>query len=126
MKYITIIKWSVAMMKTKVFLTIMIPVIFTAMLMVVGLEYTYEDVNAKIFLKKNSNNCNGDFCQSETCVDNHCTSASNSTNTHHHGQLNTSNPTGSHTNSTNNISSIGSILHNHKHIQSLMYSLEKL
>ena len=42
------------MMKTKVFLTIMTPVIFTAMLMVVGLEYSYEDVNAKIFLKKNS------------------------------------------------------------------------
>ena len=114
------------MTKTRAFLTIMTPVIFTAMLMVVGLEYTYEDVNAKIFLKKNSNTCNGDFCQSETCVDNHCASASNSTDTHHHGQLNTSNPTGSHTNSTNSISSISAIFHKHKRIQTLMYSLEKL
>jgi hypothetical protein len=115
------------MMKTKVFPTIMITVIFTAMLMVVGLAYTYHDVNAKIFLKKSSNYCNGDFCQSDTCIGNQChTSTSNSTNIHHHGQLNTSSPTSSHTNSTNNISGISSVLHKHKHIQSLMYSLEKL
>ena len=37
------------------------------------------------------------------------------TNTDHHGKLNTSNSTGSLTNSTNNISSISSIVHKHKH-----------
>src|SRR6266516_3103885 len=34
---------------------------------------------------------------------------------YHHGKLNTSNSTGSLTNSTNNISSISSTFHKHKH-----------
>lgn len=66
--------------ETNVILTIIVAVIFTAMLIAPIPEYTYNEANAKIFIKKSSNNCNGDFCQSETCVNNDChTSASNST-----------------------------------------------
>jgi hypothetical protein len=55
-------------------------VLFTAMVMLVVLGYSYHAANAQSFSKSSSTKCEGDICHTTICINNNCqTSASNPT-----------------------------------------------